>query len=62
MFTFQRAISQIVLEHDIPLDLVLNLGKYTFSSKGSTNVPINPIPGGGGGGVEQVEHLFFSDL
>ena len=49
-FTFQRAISQIVLEHDIPLDLVFNLdqtplsyvspGKYTFSSKGSTNVPI----------------------
>ena len=49
-FTFQRAISHIVLEHDIPLDLVFNLdqtplsyvslGKYTFSSKGSTNVPI----------------------
>ena len=39
-FSYQREISRVVLEHDIPLDLVLNLdqtplsyvspGKYTF--------------------------------
>ena len=47
---FQRAISKFVSEHDIPLDLVLNLDQtpvfyvllyeYTFYLKGSTTVPI----------------------
>ena len=49
-FSFQRSISKFVSEHDIPLDLVLNLdqtpvsnvspSKYTFDLKGSTTVPI----------------------
>ena len=52
-FTFQRAISAAVLEHDIPSSLVVNLdqtplsyvspGKYTFSFKGAKNVPIRGV-------------------
>ena len=52
-FTFQRAISRVVLHHDIPPDIVLNLdqtplsyvspGKYTFCLKGSTAVPIKGV-------------------
>ena len=52
-FTFQREISKVVTDHDIPLDLVLNLdqtplsyvspGKYTFCMKGSTTVPIKGV-------------------
>ena len=52
-FSYQREISKVVLEHDILLDLVLNLdqtplsyvspGKYTFCSKGSTTVPIKGV-------------------
>ena len=52
-FTYQREISKVVLEHDIPLDLVLNLdqtplsyvspGKYTFCLKGSRTVPIKGV-------------------
>ena len=48
-FTFQRKISDVILNHDVPSALALNLdqtflsyvspGKYTFSSKGSKNVP-----------------------
>lgn len=51
--TFQRLISSIVEEHDIPKDLVLNLdqtplsyispGKYTFNPKGAKTVPIKGI-------------------
>ena len=49
----QRAIFKFVLEHYIPVDLVLNLdetslsyispGKYTFDLKGSTTVPIKGV-------------------
>ena len=49
-FSFQGEISQVVVENDIPVDLVLNLdqtslsyispGKYTFFSNGSNNAPI----------------------
>ena len=52
-FTFLREISKVVTDHDIPLDLVLNLdqtplsyvspGKYTFCMKGSTTVPIKGV-------------------
>ena len=52
-FSFQRAVSLVVVENDIPVDLVLNLdqttlsyvspGKYTFCSKGSKNVPIKVL-------------------
>jgi len=52
-FTFQKAISTVVCEHDIPASLIVNLdqtplsyvspGKYTFSFKGSKNVPINGV-------------------
>ena len=52
-FTFQRKISNVILDHDIPPALVLNLdqtplsyvspGKYTFSSKGAKNVPIKGL-------------------
>ena len=52
-FTFQRAISRVVLHHDIPPEFVLNLdqtplsyvspGKYTFCLKGSTTVPIKGV-------------------
>ena len=44
-FSFQRKISNVILDHDVPSAFVLNLdqtflsfvspGKYTFSSKGS---------------------------
>ena len=52
-FIFQRKNSNIILDHDVPLALVLNLDqtpfsyispeKYTFSSKGSKNVPIKGL-------------------
>ena len=52
-FSYQREISRIILNHDIPLDLVLNLdqtplsyvspGKYTFCLKGTTTVPIKGV-------------------
>ena len=52
-FCFQRKISGVILDHDILSELVLNLdqtpllyfsrGKYTFSWKGSKNVPIKGI-------------------
>ena len=52
-FTFQRAISKFVFDHDIPLELVLkldqtplpyvSLGKYTFDLKGSKTVPIKDV-------------------
>ena len=52
-FTFQRAISAAISEHDIPTSLVINLdqtplsyvslGKYTFSFKGAKNVPIRGV-------------------
>jgi len=52
-FTFQRAISAVVSEHDIPPQLIINLdqtplsyvspGKYTFSFRGSKNVPIKGV-------------------
>ena len=52
-FTFQRAISTAISSHDIPNFLVLNIdqtplsyvspGQYTFSCKGSKNVPIKSV-------------------
>lgn len=52
-FTFQKAISTAVFEHDIPPSLVVNLdqtplsyvspGKYTFSFNGAKNVPIKGV-------------------
>ena len=52
-FTFQLAISKSASDHDIPLELVLNLdqtplsyvspGKYTFDLKGSKKVPIKGV-------------------
>ena len=52
-FTFQRAIAKAVSDHDIPMELVLNLdqtplsyvspGKYTFDLKGSKTVPIKDV-------------------
>ena len=52
-FSFQRTISKFVLEHDILLDLKLNLdqtplsyvslGKYTFDLKGSTSFSIKDV-------------------
>ena len=52
-FSYQREISRIILNHDIPLDLVLNLdqthlsyaspGKYTFCLKGTATVPIKGV-------------------
>ena len=52
-FSYQREISRIILNHDIPLDLVLNLdqtplsyvcpGKYTFCLKGTIIVPIKGV-------------------
>ena len=52
-FTFQRAIAKAVSDHDIPMELVLNLdqaplsyvspGKYTFDLKGSKTVPIKGV-------------------
>ena len=51
--TFQKNIATIVVEHDIPEDLILNLdqtplsylspGKYTFNPKGAHNVPIKGV-------------------
>ena len=52
-FTFQLAISKFASDHDIPLELVLNLdqtppsyvspGQYTFNLKGSKKVPIKGV-------------------
>ena len=52
-FIFQRKISNVILDYEVPSALVLNLdqtplsyvspGKYTFSSKGSKNVPIKGL-------------------
>ena len=52
-FTFQKAISEVVYQHDTPPDLVINLdqtplsyispGKYRFNAKGANNVPIKGI-------------------
>ena len=52
-FYYQREISRVVLDHDIPLDLVFNLdqtslshvspGKYTFCLKGPTTVPLKGV-------------------
>ena len=52
-FTFQRKISNVILDHDVPSALVLNLdqtplsyvspGKYIFSSKGSKNITIKGL-------------------
>ena len=52
-FSYQREISRIILNHDIPLDLVLNLdqtplsyvspGKCTFCLKRTTTVPIKGV-------------------
>ena len=52
-FTFQRAISKFVSDHDIPLELVLNLDqtplsyvsprKYKVDLKGSKTVPIKGV-------------------
>ena len=49
-FTFQKAISIYVYDHDIPTGLIINLdqtplsyvspGKYTFNMKGAKHVPI----------------------
>ena len=52
-FTFQKAISTYVCDHDIPTDLIINLdqtplsyvspGKYTFNMKGAKHVPIKGV-------------------
>ena len=52
-FTFQRNISALVSEHDIPPSLIINInqtpmpyvntGKYTFSFKGAKNIPIKGV-------------------
>ena len=52
-FTFQRKISDVILDHDVPSALALNLdqtalpyvspGKYTVSPKGSKNVLIKGL-------------------
>ena len=52
-FTFQKAISTYVYDHDIPTDLIINLdqtplsyvspGKYTFNMKGAKHVPIKGV-------------------
>ena len=52
-FTFQRAIAKAVSNHDIAMELVLNLdqtplsyvspGKYTFDLKGSKTFPIKGV-------------------
>ena len=52
-FSYQQEISKLVLDHDMPLDLVLNLdqtplsyvspGKYTFCLKGTTTAPIKGV-------------------
>ena len=51
--TFQRNISTIIEDHDIPKDLILNLdqtplsfvspGKYAFNPKGAKTVPIKGV-------------------
>ena len=48
--TFQKKISGVIFEHDIPKELIINLdqtplsyvspGKYTFDVKGVKTVPI----------------------
>ena len=50
---FQRAVSKFVFDHDIPLELMLNLDqtpfsyvshrKCTFNLKGSKTVPIKGV-------------------
>ena len=52
-FPYQREISRVVLKHDVPLDVVLNLdqtplsyvspGKHAFCLKGSTTVLIKGV-------------------
>ena len=52
-FSFQRKISNVILDHDVSSAFVLNLdqnflsyvspGKYTFSSRGSKNVSIKGL-------------------
>ena len=52
-FTFQRNISALVSEHDLPPSLIIsidqtrlsyvNTGKYTFSFKGAKNIPIKGV-------------------
>ena len=52
-FTFQRNISTLISEHDIPPSLIINIdqtplsyvntGKYTFSFKGAKNIPIKSV-------------------
>ena len=52
-FTFQRAIAKAVSDHNVPMELALNLdqtplsyvspGKYTFDLKGSKTVPIKGV-------------------
>ena len=52
-FTFQRRISNVIFDHDVLSALVLNLdqtplsyvslGKCTFSSKGSKNLPFKGL-------------------
>ena len=52
-FTFQRAIAKAISDHDMSIELVLNLdqtplfyvspGKYTFDLKGSKTVPIKGV-------------------
>ena len=52
-FTFQRVIAKAVSDHDIPMELVLNLdqtplsyvspGKWTFDLKGSKIVPVKGV-------------------
>ena len=52
-FIFQRAISAVVCNHDMPADLAINLdqtrlsyvspGKYTFNFKSAKNVPIKDV-------------------
>ena len=52
-FTFQRNISVLVAEHDIPPSLIINIdqtplsyvntGKYTLSFKGARNIPIKGV-------------------
>ena len=51
--TFQKKISAVIFEHDIPEELIINLdqtplsylspGKYTFDVKGGKTVPIKGI-------------------
>ena len=52
-FTFQKAISTYVYDHDIPTDLIISLdqiplsyvspGKYSFNMKGAKHVPIKGV-------------------